>query len=217
MPSQIIDITVPMQPGMLTYPGDPELTLTRIAEASADDPMSYSMTRVGLSTHCGTHVDAPAHFVAGGAGIDEVPLDLLCGPSRVLDVGPAGPSVDAAVLRDADLAGVTRLLLKTVSSGCFRPPFDADYAHLTPDGARYLRDQTEVALIGIDTLSIEASTTTDFIVHRTLLGETPPIIVIEGLDLSSVDRGEYHLCCLPLRLRGCDGGPARAFLSVEDA
>ena len=136
--------------------------------------------------------------------VDQLPLELLYGPALVRDLGRA-EAVDEAALEALDIpAGTRRLLLKSRNSllwedSAFRP----DYVALTPGGARWL--------VGVDYLSIEAVGAPGFPVHHTLLGAG--VVIVEGLDLREVPPGAYTLLCLPLRLAGGDGAPARALLA----
>lgn len=197
---------------MLVYPGDPELGLEVLSEVAPAESVSYRLSRLTLSTHAGTHVDAPSHMVAGGVGIDQVSLERLCGPARVASLEGAGSRIGAAELESLELDGVERLLLRTDSGGCFERPFDAGHAHLALDGARYLLEHTDVRLIGIDSLSVEGASSKALEVHRALLGADPPRIIVEGLDLRAAAPGDWELFCLPLRLADADGAPARAVL-----
>ena len=197
---EIIDISVPIRPGMVTYPGDPPVTLERVASIADGDVANLS--RLDFGVHSGTHVDAPVHFVDGAAGIDDVPLEVLVGPARVVDLTRA-ERLDAPAF--ARLEPTERLLLKTRNSELWsRTTFADDFLALTEDGARALL-AASVRLVGIDYLSIG-----DEAAHNALL--QAGVIAIEGLDLRGVEAGEYTLVCAPLKLVGSDGGPARAFL-----
>jgi arylformamidase len=197
---EIIDISVPIRPGMVTYPGDPPVTLERVASIADGDVANLS--RLDFGVHSGTHVDAPVHFVDGAAGIDDVPLEVLVGPARVVDLTRA-ERLDAPAF--ARLEPTERLLLKTRNSELWsRTTFADDFLALTEDGARALLD-AGVRLVGIDYLSIG-----DEAAHNALL--QAGVVAIEGLDLRGVEAGEYTLVCAPLKLVGSDGGPARAFL-----
>jgi arylformamidase len=168
-----------------------------------------AVSRLTLSTHAGTHVDPPAHFLPGGATVDILPLDVLVGPAVVVDLSGGGP-IDAARLAaavpgdDSGDGGGRRLLLRT---GAADEVPTADGA-LTEDAARWLVERG-VRLVGADTLSIEPATDT-YPVHRILLDAG--VVIVEGLDLFGVTPGRYQLACLPLRIAGGDGAPARAVL-----
>jgi len=191
----IIDISLPIGPDTPVWPGDPPVLVEPVARIEAGDPAAVS--RLVLGTHTGTHVDPPAHFLPGAATVDALPLDVLVGPAVVAHL-PAAP-IDRAAMESLSLpADSSRVLLQT----------GGDAGALTPDGARWLVERG-VRLVGADTLSIEPDST-DYPVHRILLGGG--VVIVEGLDLSAVAPGSYQLVCLPLRIVGGDGAPARAVL-----
>lgn len=199
---EIIDISVPIRPGMVTYPGDPTVVLDRVRSIAAGD--GYNLSRLDLGVHTGTHVDAPLHFVEGGESVEALRLDVLIGRAVVVDVtaaeGPIGPAT-LGTLPD----GAERILLKTRNSELWaRESFSAEYVSLDAEGAGALVAHG-VKLVGIDYLSIG-----DEEAHRVLLGAG--VIALEGLDLRGVDAGEYRLVCAPLKLAGAEGAPARAVL-----
>ena len=197
---EIFDVSVPVHPGMVTYPGDPTVKLERVS-AIADGAVA-NISRLDFGVHTGTHVDAPLHFIDGAPGTDQLPLDVLVGPARVIEA----TSLDAEGLAEAELA--ERVLLKTSNSELWsRDEFADDFVSLTEDGARLLVERG-VRLIGIDYLSVG-----DEGAHHVLL--EAGVVAIEGLDLRGVDPGEYQLVCAPLKLVGSDGAPARVFLLRE--
>lgn len=208
------DISLPLHPDMVVYDGDPAFASEPVCAIEAE---GYAVRRLSLGTHTGTHLDAPAHFLAGGMTVDEVPFEILCGPARVLDVRQDGLALDRRVLERLSFGKIRRVLFRTESGALLEDPFTKRHAHLTPDGAEFLRDHTQVQLVGIDTLSIEAEPCPGFAAHHVLLGAAPPIVVLEAVDLRAVPGGDYELVCLPLRIRGGDAAPARAFLHTRDA
>ena len=191
------------------WPGDPRVVVEPVARVEDGDVAAVS--RLALGTHTGTHVDPPAHFLAGGITVDELPLDVLVGPALVADATGDAP-IDAARLEQLDLpAGTTRLLLKTRAAGVAPSGSRGNVAApglVAPDGAEWLVARG-VRLVGVDTLSIEPAGA-DYPVHRILLGAG--VIIVEGLDLAAAPPGPYELVCLPLRITGGDGAPARAVL-----
>jgi arylformamidase len=198
--TEIIDISVPIRPGMVTYPGDPDVTLERVL--SIADGGVVNLSRLDFGVHTGTHVDAPVHFIDGAPAAESLPLDVLIGPASVLDL-TATTRLDAAAFEHVALA--ERVLLKTRNSELWnRETFAEDFLALTEDGARPLVEGG-VRLVGIDYLSIG-----DEAAHEALLGAG--IVAIEGLDLRGVEPGEYQLVCAPLKLVGSDGAPARVLL-----
>lgn len=195
---ELIDITVPIRTGMVTYPGDPEVTVERVASLADGDIANISRAALGL--HTGTHVDAPLHFLEDDAGVDELPLDVLIGPCEVVALPDLGAARVAAALPAAD-----RVLFRTPNSALWaRDSFADDFLSLDGDGARTLVERG-VRLVGVDYLSVG-----DAEAHRVLLGAG--VVVVEGLDLRRVEPGPYELICLPLRVAGSDGAPARAVL-----
>jgi arylformamidase len=199
---ELIDISVPVRPGMVTYPGDPPVILERVR--SIVDGKGHNLSRLDLGLHSGTHVDAPLHFVDGGAAAEALPLEVLIGPAHVVEIAGASAAIDAAALESLPRAA-ERILLKTRNSELWeRDSFVEDYASLSADGAGLLVERG-VRLVGIDYLSIG-----DEAAHRTLLGAG--VVAVEGLDLRGVEPGEYTLVCAPLKLVGAEGAPARVLL-----
>jgi arylformamidase len=197
---EIIDVSVPVRPGMALYPGDPAVTLERVASLAGGDIANIS--RLALGVHTGTHVDAPVHFIDGAPAVDALPLDVLLGPARVVDLTSV-ERLDAAAFDGVDLP--ERVLLKTRNSELWKlDSFAEDFLSLTADAARVLVD-AGVRLVGIDYLSIG-----DEAAHAVLLAAD--VVPIEGLDLRGVEPGEYELVCAPLKLVGSDGAPARVLL-----
>jgi arylformamidase len=205
--TKIIDVSVPLSPELPTFPGDPPLRIEpthRIADGE-----DYNLTQLTLGTHAGTHVDAPFHFLADGATVDDLPLEILMGKARVVDLGGLD-LVDRTDLEALDLREDLRVLLKTRNSGQLRQQaFQEDHVYLTPDAAVYL-SQVGIKLVGFDYLSIEKFGSRDYAAHKALLGAG--VVIVEGLDLSDVEPGEYDMTCLPLRIAGGDGSPARVVL-----
>jgi arylformamidase len=204
-----VDVSVPVRSGMVRWPDNPPIELVRTMDMAKGDPANVS--RLSLGVHSGTHVDAPVHFLAGGAGVDAIPLDRLLGEARVVEL--AGPSIDAAQLEAVDPRAGERLLFKTRNSArCWKTDrFLPDFVYLSLDGAALLAAR-RVHTVGIDYLSI-AGMEEGVPTHRALLEQG--ICIIEGLDLSSIDPGSYDLICLPLRLAGADGAPARVMLRAR--
>jgi arylformamidase len=204
---KLLDVSVPLSSGMPTYPGNPEFELHAVKRIAGGDTSNNS--RLVMGTHTGTHVDAPRHFFDDGAAVDGLRLDLLIGRTRVVEVNKRG-GIGAAELAEAGLREDLRVLLKTPNSALWNgEQFHTEYTHLTEAGARYLVDQG-VKVVGIDYLSIEQFKKAGAPAHRTLLAQA--VIIIEGLNLSEADPGMYEMYCLPLRIPGADGAPARVIL-----
>jgi arylformamidase len=206
--SRIYDISVPIRSGGLVYPGNPEIDIALQQAVAKGAGANVSTIRFG--SHTGTHADAARHFFDDGQTVDKIPLERLIGPALLLSFADDVRSVGAAELRAHDIKGQTRILLRTRNSAFLsQKEFVKDYTYLAPDGAQYLVDQG-VVLVGIDYLSIEQFHSGHHLTHRTLLERS--VVIVEGLDLSVPPPGEYQLICLPLRIEGCDGAPARAVL-----
>ena len=206
--SRIYDISVPIRSGGLVYPGNPEIDIALQQAVAKGAGANVSTIRFG--SHTGTHVDASRHFFDDGQTVDKIPLERLIGPAILLSFSDDVRSVGAAELRAHDIKGQTRILLRTRNSALLsQKDFVKDYTYLAPDGAQYLVDQG-VELVGIDYLSIEQFHSGHHLTHRTLLERS--VVIVEGLDLSVPPPGKYQFMCLPLRIEGCDGAPARAVL-----
>lgn len=208
---RVIDVTIGVQEGMLVWPDDPPVVIQPWALTARGDPANVSELRLG--SHTGTHVDPPAHFADHAVTVDQLDLDVLVGPATVVDVSGGLRSIEVEDLEALSLpATVERLIFKTDNSS-FWPPnptsFPDHYVSLSAEGARWLVDRG-IRLVAIDFLSIEPAGEGDFPVHRALLGAG--VILVEGLDLSEVTAGEYIFVCLPLKLVGGDGAPARCVL-----
>lgn len=205
------DVSMPLSVGMPSFPGDPPFARVPVRSIASGDP--YNLSRIEMGTHAGTHVDPCSHFVAGGEPVDAIDLDRLNGPCVVVDV-PDG----AAAVRPEHLlgvpAGTERVLFRTANSRRWaqRLVYFPDYVALDVATARRLRERG-VRLVGLDALSIENDVTQRFPVHHELLAHG--VLILEGLLLQEVPSGPAELRCLPLKLRGGDGGPARVVLETE--
>jgi arylformamidase len=201
---EVFDISVPIRPDMIVYEGDPPVRLGLALSRSGGAVANVS--RLELGVHTGTHVDAPVHFIEGAPGSEALPLDALVGAAHVVDATGVGAAVDETALRGLELPqNVERLILKTPNSRLWElEEFSHDFVRLDGGGARYLIER-RVRLIGIDYLSIG-----DEEAHVELL--RAGVVPLEGLDLRGIEPGPYRLICLPLRLVGSDGAPARAIL-----
>ncbi len=207
MMSGFIDISLPLRPGLVVWPGDPPFELRRTAELTRGD--ACNLSELHLGAHAGTHVDAPYHYIEAGARIDEAPIEALVGPARVLDfkVDRIGP----AELEPHQIEAGERILLRTRNSmGALRAAsFRPEFARLTAGGAEWLAGRG-IAAVGIDYLSVGGEDAEGEAIHRSLLGAG--IWLIEGLDLAAAAPGAYELICLPLRIEGAEAAPARALL-----
>ncbi len=204
---RIYDVTVPIVAGMPVYPGDPAVDIRLWSAVATGAPVNVS--RLSLGAHTGTHVDAPRHFRDGASGVDRLPLQVLLGPARVLDLAGAA-AISAEALRRLDLGETGRLLFRTVSPAAWRAGrLPQNPVGLTGEAAALLVERA-VKLVGLDSPSVDAVGSADLPVHRALLDAG--VVIVEGLDLSEVPAGEYELLCLPLKLVDGDGAPARVVL-----
>lgn len=210
---KIHDISLTVTPTLPVWPGDPPIVLERVSKMEEGEHNNVS--RLALSAHAGTHVDAPYHFIADGSTIETLPLDVLVGQCQVVQLADDVDLVTEEVLQTAGIeAGMERVLLKTRNSRYWQEqglPFQTGFVAVDPSGAAYLVARG-VRLIGIDYFSI-APYGDSIPTHRILLNTA--MVILEGIDLSRVEPGKYTLCCLPLKLGGSDGAPARAVLLEE--
>jgi len=208
----IIDISVPLQEGLVVWPGDRPLGIHRIRGL---DSGGANVSELSLSSHTGTHVDASLHFIGGGRPVDQLPLDVLTGPADVVDLSHVEAAISPADLEAAHIpADCRRLLLHTRNSRYWalaEQAFHEDYVGLSAEAAAWVVARG-IQLVGIDYLSIEPFKMPGHPVHHTLL--QAQVVILETLNLGHVAAGRYQLLCLPLRVAGGDGAPARAALAT---
>ena len=203
-----IDISVPLYSGMVHWPGDPEFH-SELAKSLASGDVC-NVTKLSSSVHIGTHMDAPRHFLQNGVGIDQMPLDAVLGPCRVLEIKDP-EAIKPAELREQNLQPRERILFKTVNSARAwkTDEFIQDFVYVSKEAAQFLVER-QVQTVGVDYLSVGGFFKDGIETHHILLGAE--VWIIEGLNLSGVEPGPYELICLPIKLRGSDGAPARAIL-----
>lgn len=203
----IIDISLPLNKSTPIYPGNVPLN-TEIHHAMPE--YATQLSTITLGSHTGTHIDAPAHAIAGAATLDQIPLKHFVGVCRVLDFSRSEEEcVTKAMLEEKKVLKSERILLKTKNSLRGFEKFYDDYVYLDGDAADYLAE-LGVILVGIDSLSIKKRGGSDQRPHTSLLAKNTPII--EGLNLKIVKEGRYELVCLPMNFIGIEGAPARAIL-----
>ncbi len=208
MESPWIDVSVTLRTGMVTWPGDPSVRISHALSLERGDPCTVSYLELGA--HSGTHMDAPAHFVAGGTGIDSMPIDAAIGPARVIAIeDPESITLDE--LEPHHLQPRERILFKTRNSdrSWETDAFAEDFVYLSAPAARYLVER-HVSLVGIDYLSVGGFHADGVETHQALL--QAGIWIIEGLCLNGVPPGAVDLICLPLKIAEGDGAPARALV-----
>lgn len=203
-----IDVSRPIVPGMPTFEGDPQVRF-ELAASMADGAIC-NVTRLDLGAHTGTHLDAPGHFIAGAPLSEAIDLEALIGPAVVVDATGATGHLTADDVESFDIpAAETRVLFKTRNTALWDAEgFSTAFLAIAADGAAALVERN-IRLVGIDYLSV-APFDDPAPTHRTLLGAG--VAVLEGLDLRPVEPGPYEMFCLPIRLVGSDGAPARVLL-----
>jgi len=204
---KLIDVSVALDTSLPTYPGNTPFSLEAVKRIASGD--SSNVSTIHLSVHAGTHVDAPRHFFDSGIGVDALPLEMLCGRTRVIEV-TSRKAIAAEDLAAARLSEDVRVLIKTHNSRLWgTAEFQKDFVGVTESGAKYLVEHG-IKVVGVDYLSVEVFKTPGAPAHHTLLGAGT--IVIEGLNLIDVEPAVYDMICLPLRVVGADGAPARVVL-----
>lgn len=201
---RLIDVTVPFSERLPVWPGDSPVQILRSTGVAA-------VSELRMSSHAGTHLDAPAHFFPAGRTVDQLPLETLIGPAWVAACDTV-QTVTAAELDRASIpSGVERLLIRTRNSAATASPtaFDRDFAGLDPTAGAWLLDR-RIRLVGVDGPSVDPFASDDFAVHRLLLANE--VIIVENLRLRDVSAGWHRLICLPLAYEGGDGAPVRAVL-----
>jgi arylformamidase len=213
---EIIDITVPISRATPIFPGDPRIEIQQWAAIERGDAANVTMLHFGA--HTATHVDAPAHFIAGGSRVESMPLGSLIGHALVVEVPEGAKSITVQHLTESWIEGTERVLFKTTNSFFWADAgsgFRTDFVYIEPETAKALVDRG-VKLVGIDYLSVERYHSGSYETHITLLANG--VVIVEGLDLRNVTPGEYEFICLPLKIaEGTgDGAPARAVLRTLD-
>ena len=207
---KIYDISLPLSERLPVWPGDPRVDVREIRSMAAGAHSNAS--QLTCNVHSGTHVDAPSHFIPDGRPVDQTPLEVLIGPATVCGL-PDVDQISAADLAALHLSsGIQRLLIRTRNSALWAEQasaFTETYVALAHDAAQWIVD-AGIRLVGIDYLSVEVFGSSEPLTHRILLGAG--VVIVEGLDLHQLVPGQYQLACLPLKLIGADGAPARAVL-----
>lgn len=210
---EIYDISLTITNGMVVWPGDPQVRLERVSKI--EEGAHANVSSLQMSVHTGTHLDAPYHFVHGAKTIDALPLEVLIGPVQVVYIADEVDLITADVIKAAGIsAGTSRVLFKTRNSAYWLKAiqtFEKDFVAVSADGAQLLVEMG-IRLVGIDYLSI-APFNDGVPTHQILLKNE--IVVLEGINLTGIPAGSYSLICLPPKLGGSDGSPARAILLKE--
>jgi arylformamidase len=211
----VLDVTLSFSAEVPTWPSHPPSEVTPLRRIAAGDPSN--VTRVALSSHAATHVDAPWHFIDDGKTMSDIPLSRWSGECFVVRIPDEVTVIEPGDLEAAAIPeGTTRLLLRTANSTSWqswsgREPlvFCENYVGVSPDAARWVIARG-IELVGIDYLSIGPFGAANRETHLALLSHD--VLIIETLDLSAVEAGAYDLICMPLKLAAGDGAPARVLL-----
>ena len=206
---QLYDVSLPISEDLPVWPGDPAVSLVMTSSILNGD--KCNITQLQMGTHVGTHIDAPYHFLKDGATVDAIPIETFIGPCLVVELD-SDTLIEKKDFLKCNLNGHSRILFKTKNSEQWAKnitSFNTDYVALGIEAAQYLVE-INTLLIGIDYLSIESFHSDDNPVHKLLLKNN--ITILEGLNLSKVEAGVYELICMPLKLQGSEGAPARVLL-----
>jgi len=208
-----VDVTLPMQADTVHWPGHPQYTVTEMMAMEKGEEMN--VTAVSMCSHFGTHIDAPRHYFSPGTAVDELPLEILIGPCRVVSYEGKG-HISESFIEGLDLKNISRLFVRTANSQIISlPEFYEDYIALTIEAAQALVDRG-VKLLAVDGYSIGPFDPAQGMpVHRIFLGAGPDQVAIEEVDLSKVDTGDYNMIALPIPLTGLEAAPARVLLGRE--
>lgn len=209
--SKIIDISVDISQNMVLWEGDAGIKARRVMTLAKGD--AYNLTRLYMSVHQGTHIDAPLHFLEDGSSTDHFPLEKMVGPVQVVQVEDSIDLITKTVLEQCAIRTYCkRILFKTGNSNYWKngdQTFHKDYCGITSDGARYLAG-LNMQLVGMDYLSVSPMSDLEE-PHRILMRKG--IVILETINLAEVTPGVYNLYCLPLKLVGTEGSPARVILT----
>lgn len=210
-PGPWIDVTATLDPATTpVYEGDAPMSFEFLKDMRKGD--GFTLSKLSLGAHSGTHVDAPMHFIRDGASIDRLSLEPFIGRARVIDIPDNVQSIDAAELNRHQWRNAERVIFRTRSSvrrWMRSSTFHRDFAYIAPDAAQLLAD-AGVRLVGIDYISAEKFGAPAPLTHRILLGKGIPIV--EGVALETVEAGDYDLVVLPMKVAGHEGAPARAVM-----
>lgn len=199
---RFFDATYPLSKTTVPWPGD-----TRFGRD--ENQGTAIVSRLVMSSHSGTHIDAPRHFLFNKGGVDAIALEKLVGPATVARI-TVFPLITLADVKKLRLKKGHRILFKTRNQKLVKKKsFNPDYVSLSPQAARYLAS-LPVSLVGIDYLGIEAKSAPGHPVHKTLLAKN--IVIVEGVNLEKIKPGNYQMAALPLKIKSGDGSPCRVVL-----
>ena len=206
---KIHDISMEISESMMVYKNRqknrPSIKVTRDFDSGA----AYETTMT-IGMHTGTHLDMPLHMIEGGRTLDDLNLNQVITPCRVLDFSEVVEEIDDSMLQSRNIQKDEFVLLKTRNSDS--DDFDFSFVYLTASGASHLKEK-KVKGIGIDALSVERSQP-GHQTHGILLNSG--ILIIEGLRLKHIPEGNYFLIAAPLKIKGAEASPLRALLLEQE-
>jgi arylformamidase len=202
-----IDVSVDLCSELPTWPGDPTLNISKFADM--DKGKVCNVTQLSLSAHTGTHMDSPRHFVKDGKTMSDWPLESTTGVVKVFEITDK-ESIKVAEIKDFDIQKGDKVIFKTPNSSYewFKQPFNNNFVCFSTEAAEYLAKK-QIMTVGIDYLSV-GGLKNGVEVHNFMLNAG--LWIIEGLYLKDIKPGRYELLCMPIKLKGADGAPARAFM-----
>jgi arylformamidase len=206
---KIHDISMEISESMMVYKNKQENRPVIKVTRDFDGGAVYETTMT-IGMHTGTHLDMPLHMIKGGRTLDDLSLNQVVTPCRVLDFSDVEEGIDESLLQGRNIQKDEFVLLKTRNSDS--DDFDFSFVYLTASGASYLKDKG-VKGIGIDALSVERSQP-GHQTHGILLNSE--IMIIEGLRLKHIPEGEYFLIAAPLKIKGAEASPLRALLLEQE-
>jgi len=208
--SKWIDISYPLSEEIIYWPQDPVPPDIKTNTFTSEE-VTITMSQMTINTHHGTHVDAPRHFYPDGTSIDEMPLTAIMGPARVIEIKDTN-LINPEELEGHNIRAGERVLFKTINSSYYKQgKFVEDFVHITKESAQFIADKN-ISVVGIDYLAVGSFRDRSSLikVHQILLGNG--IWIVEALDLSGVEPGDYEIICLPIKIKQGDAGQARAII-----
>jgi len=208
--SEWIDISIPLRKDMVHWPTDPVPPSVEFMHHK-DKDKQITTSQMTINSHHGTHIDAPRHFSPNGTSIDEMPLETIMGPCRVIGIKDE-ESIKPQELEAHNIRAGEIILFKTKNSSFYKlNKFVEDFVYISNEAAHYLYEK-KISVVGIDYYAIGSFRDRESLVevHEVLVGNG--IWAIEGLNLSEVEPGNYEIICLPIKIEGGDAGWCRPIL-----
>ena len=205
----IYDISLEISENTIVYPNNPGVKIKAVKEMPSS---TSNVSEIALGSHTGTHVDAEKHIANNGRGADTLPLASFYGKAKVFDLTKCKYSIGLKDVKNLEIGKGGIILFKTSNSVKGFKEFFEDFVYLSEEAADYIAAKG-VKTLGVDYLTVQKFHAGNQIVHNKIIRN---MTLFEGLDLSKVPEGEYFFIYLPLKIKGCDGSPARAILLTMD-